>query len=78
MDDTQVETIRDMFSPGTKIQLLYMDDKYPIPKGSKGSVDYIDDTGQIPMNWDNGRSLALIYGVDKFKKINERKLEMER
>lgn len=78
MDDTQVETIRSMFPPGTRIQLLYMDDKYSIPKGSKGSVDYVDDAGQIHMNWDNGRTLALIYGVDKFKKINERKLEMER
>ena len=78
MNDMQVKAIRDMFPKGTRIQLLYMEDNYPVPKGTKGSVDYIDDDGQIHMNWDNGESLALIYGVDKFNKIDERKIEKER
>jgi hypothetical protein len=32
-----------------------------------GKVDFVDDTGQIHVLWDNGSSLALTCGVDKFK-----------
>ena len=30
---------------------------------------YNDDDGQLHMKWDNGRTLALIYGVDQFETI---------
>lgn len=57
---------------GTRIVLdKDMDDPYPILKGEKGSVDFIDDEGQIHMKWDNGRTLALILGVDEFHIISD-------
>jgi hypothetical protein len=40
-------------------------------KGLQGKVDYIDDIGQLHMNWNSGRSLALIPGVDSFKKVED-------
>ena len=40
-------------------------------KGLQGKVDYIDDAGQLHMKWDNGRSLALIPGVDNFKRMGK-------
>ena len=46
-----------------------MDDSQAVPSGTLGTVDHIDDDGQIHMNWDNGRTLALIYGVDQFETI---------
>ena len=62
--------IRDQYSPGTRIRLTQMDDPYaPIPSGTEGTVDFVDDAGQIHMKWDSGRSLALIPGEDSFSKI---------
>lgn len=62
--------IRDQYSPGTRIRLTQMDDPYaPIPSGTVGTVDFVDDAGQIHMKWDNGSSLALIPGEDSFSKI---------
>ena len=34
-----------------------------------GTVQYIDDLGQIGVNWDTGSSLSLIPGKDSFSKI---------
>lgn len=42
----------------------------PILPGTKGKVIFVDDIGNIHVNWENGRTLALIYRVDKFKIIN--------
>ena len=57
---------------GTRIELISMNDPFnPVPSGTKGSVAYVDDAGQIHMKWDNGRTLALIEGVDEFKVITE-------
>ena len=51
-----------------------MDDPYhPVNDGALGTVDHVDDAGQIHMKWDNGRLLALIPGVDSFSIVNENK-----
>ena len=61
-----------MYPKGTRIELISMDDPYaPIEPGTQGTVEFVDDMGQIHMRWDNGRTLALIPGEDEFKKIKE-------
>lgn len=55
-----------------KIKLIKMEDPYPIKPGSKGIVNYIDDLGQIHVNWENGSTLAVIPGIDKYIFLNEK------
>jgi hypothetical protein len=58
--------------PGTRIELISMDDPYTkLEPGLKGSVIHTDDLGTIHMKWDNGSTLGLIPGEDRYKVINE-------
>ena len=55
---------------GDRIRLIAMpDDPDPVPAGSTGTV-LSATTGrfaQIEVEWDNGRTLALIPGVDRYE-----------
>jgi len=41
-------------------------DPHPIPDGTKGTVDIVDDTGTVHCKFDNGRCFGLIPGEDAF------------
>jgi hypothetical protein len=70
-DRNWVESIKEQYSAGTRIRLESMEDPYaPVPPGTEGTVDFVDDIGQIHMKWDNNRSLALIPGEDSFSVIS--------
>lgn len=67
--------IREMYPPGTRLVLHYMEDPFaPVPPGTRGTVDCVDDQAQIHMQWDNGRRLAIIPGVDSFRKLTEEEI----
>ena len=68
-----VEQLRRKYPPGTRLQLSCMEDEMAVPPGSMGTVDFIDDAGQIQVHWDCGRSLALIPSVDSFSRLSKPK-----
>lgn len=63
---------------GTRLELISMDDPYaPVPPGTRGTVQYVDDIGQIGMKWDNGRTLPLNSDEDSFRKLTAEELAEE-
>ena len=64
-----IEHLRRKYPPGTRLQLSCMEDESPVSPGSMGTVECIDDAGQIQVIWDCGRGLALIPGVDSFSHL---------
>ncbi len=73
LNNKEIERIKNKFPNGTRIKLHYMNDEYNVPSGTLGTVDYVDDAGQIQISWDNGRSLALIESEDCFEIIEKPK-----
>jgi len=60
---------------GKRIELIEMpEDPHPVEPGTKGTCEMVDGLGQLIIKWDNGRTLSLIPGVDKFKIVEERTL----
>ena len=43
----------------------------PPPSETTGIVDFIDDIGQIHINWNNGSTLALVPDLDEFEVLEE-------
>ena len=73
----QAAECRLYYPPGTRILLEHMADKFTVPDGTRGTVDHVDDTGQIPMRWDNSRTLAIVPQVDSFRKLTKEELTQE-
>ena len=67
IDRNFVKFLKEQYPKGTRIRLNSMSDPYaPVEPGTEGSVEMVDDSGQLLMKWDNGRTLALIPGEDSF------------
>jgi hypothetical protein len=65
-----VERIRKQYVRGSRVELVNMDDPYTkLRPGDQGTVNFVDDTGTVFVNWDNGSTLGVVYGVDSIKKL---------
>lgn len=65
-----IARIKEEYPVGTRIQLVEMDDVQAPKVGTMGTVMGVDDAASILVDWDNGSSLNVIYGVDVIKKVS--------
>lgn len=73
-----VQRMKANYPPGTRLELQSMDDPYTkILPGTRGTVLYVDDIGTIHTRWDNGSSLSLVPGEDRFRRLTPEKIESE-
>ena len=63
--------LRSQYTPGTRVELLQMEDIQAPPVGTKGTVIGVDDTGSLMVRWDNGSGLNVLYGFDRCRIITE-------
>ena len=74
----QVEAIRKNYPSGTRVMLNNMNDPYsPVEPGTRGTVRYVDDSGQLGVAWDNGRSLPLVPDVDSYRRLTQQEIGQE-
>ena len=69
----ELRCLRERYPSGVRVQLDHMDDSQASPVGTCGTVEYVDDAGQIVVSWDTGSSLSLLPGIDAFHILKEDK-----
>lgn len=71
MRKDMVESLRERYPVGLRVELVSMDDPYNtrLTPGAKGTVMGVDDIGTIHVKWDCGSTLGVVYGVDSCRAI---------
>ena len=64
-----IERLRKEYPIGTRVELVRMDDPQSPPIGTKGTVQYVDDAGNLLVAWDNGSGMNVAYGEDIVRKV---------
>ena len=74
----QAERMKQEYPAGTRVLLLHMgNDPHPVPDGTRGTVQAVDDIGTVHCSFDNGRSLGIVPGEDSFRKLTALEIEQE-
>lgn len=61
-----IEQLKTKYKKGVKVKLISMEGEPQMPEGLKGKVIFVDDMGQIHVEWENGSTLALNIDCDSF------------
>ncbi len=64
-----LENLRAAYPKGARVELLSMEDKAAPAPGTLGTVTGVDDTGSILVDWDNGSSLNVLFGIDQVRSV---------
>lgn len=75
--EREAKRYKEQYPKGTRLELISMEDPQAVSPGTRGTVQFVDDIGSIHMNWDNGRTLALVPKEDSFRKLTEQEIEQE-
>ena len=63
-----LEMRRAEYKPGTRVELVSMNDPYTeLKPGDKGTVNFVDDIGTVFVDWETGSGLGAVYGEDRIK-----------
>ena len=78
MSREMVHYYKQMYPKGARICVDSMEnDPNPIPSGTCGRVDFVDDAGTLHCVFDDGRSLGVIPNEDRFHVVEEQELAEE-
>jgi hypothetical protein len=66
MTQDQIDEVRKCYV-NKRVRLVYMEDFDAVAPGTLGTIDHVDDIGQLHMKWDNGRTLAINPETDRFQ-----------
>lgn len=56
---------------GRRVKCIEMKDDHPVPSGTIGTIQHIDDIGTIHMKWDNGSTLGLVPNEDLYEILDK-------
>ena len=63
----QIQILKNHYVKGLRVELINVNDEFcKLKKGDTGTITKVDDICQIHVNWDNGSTIALVYGEDRF------------
>lgn len=63
-----LEARRMIYKAGRRVELVSMTDPHThLKPGDLGTVDFVDDTGTVFVNWDSGSTLGAVYGADEIR-----------
>ena len=65
------DELKVIYQKGDRVSLIEMEGEKQMAKGLSGTIDFIDDAGQIHVSWENGSSLALVPSKDKFEVVDQ-------
>lgn len=61
-----------MNKQGDRVRLIECRDEYTfLNPGDEGTVAFIDSVGTVHTNWENGASLGLVPGEDRWETLKE-------